>query len=160
FEPFVNSICNHYADLIGATRAIAELQARLGNHRVVVRGMIALAAAVPPPDPPELPRPKLDVARWLPPEGGPSTAFRQSFVVPGTPLGSSPALARREGGAWQTRHEPVKLFEPATPQSRAKTILLGTTRERAPLVPTGLITDVPLEVGLGNRYRFALADLF
>src|SRR5262249_5003022 len=123
FEPFVDHVCNHYADLVGASGAIAELQARLGNDRVVVRGMVALAAAVPPPDPPELPEPELGDARWLPPENGPSTAFRQAFLVPSPPLGSLLALARLEGAEWQSRHELVDLPEPATPQQRAKTIL-------------------------------------
>jgi hypothetical protein len=160
FAPFVGTICERYAERIGVSDAIADLQARMGAQTLAVQGMIALAAVAPPPDPPEFPTPELAATRWLPSKDRPSREFRQDFVVSSPPLGSLLAVGRIENGEWQTRHELVELPEGADPPVRARAILLGRTRERPPFAARGRLTDSPLAADKENRYRFGLADLF
>lgn len=161
FEPFVTQICEHYAETIGVKDAIAEMVARLGPGRLVARGLIALAAAAPPPRPPDLPRPELGVARWLPPPNAPSTDFQQQLVISSPPLGSLLAVAKlTDAGTWDPQNAKLDLPPGTDPPSRRQPILLGRTRERPPFAASGLITAAPVTAGKDNRYNVALADLF
>jgi hypothetical protein len=158
-DPFVDRVSERYAELVGASGTIADLVAGWDGQRLAVRGLIAVAGAVPPPDPPDVSPPQLGAARWLPGDGVPSSAFRQDFLIPASPLGALVALGRFDG-SWATRHETIELPPPADPARRALALLLGRTRERPPLIPAGLVTDAPLEAGRENRYRLAVGDLF
>lgn len=161
FHPLVESVCDRYAALVGAQDALRLLADRWGPERLVLRGLIALAAAVPPPDLPRVPQPKVGRSRWLPGGEEPSSTWRQELLVPPSPLGSLLALALLEDGEWKSRHEKTVLPPPADPPERANPLLLGRTRERPPLAATGLVSDAnPLTSGSENRYRVALADLF
>ncbi|MBD0682681.1 hypothetical protein [Pseudomonas sp. PSB11] len=135
------------------------------------RGLLAVAGAVPPADPPSLSAPSLGEASWLEGHGQPSTTFRQEFVFSAPPLGALAALGRREGGGWVTRHQAIDLAPPANPDKRAVALLLGTTQPK-PRGPgrvamaglferRGLIADAPIaDSAPPVRYRAALADFF
>ena len=157
----VRHVAEAYAQRIGAEERIERLLDAWGEHALSFTAFVAVAGAVPPPDRPALPLPRPGRARWLEGAGGPSsTAFSQELLVDDAPLGSLIALGRSEGGTWTTRHRTIELPPPAEPAERAVAMLLGRTGERPPLVPSGLVSDAPIEAAAGTRYRLALADLF
>jgi hypothetical protein len=128
---------------------------------MMFRGLIAVAGAVPASDLPAMPAPEIGPSHWLPAKSGPSTTFRQDFVVSAPPLGSLVAIGRLESGVWRSRHEPFKSTGAPSPGARAVAMMLGRTRERPPLQAKGFLSDSPVPAGVGpTTYRFALADLF
>lgn len=151
-DPFTRRACEHFSEQFGGDFSVLQ------RHRLTARCLIAVAGAVPPPDPPRLRAPELGDARWLDPVDGPSTTFRQEFLVPTSPLGSLIALGRLDAGTWQTRHHTIDLAAGMSP--RALALLLGSTNEKPPLIPKGFVSDVPITAGGVSLYRLALADLF
>jgi hypothetical protein len=136
-----------------------------------MRGLLAVAGAVPPADPPALAAPILANAQWLDGGGRPSTTFRQEFLFPAPPLGSLVALGRLDDGVWTTRHQMIDLPAPANPASRALAMLMGRTQSKPKLASVsaalasymrrGLISDSPILASDNSAtYRAALADLF
>jgi hypothetical protein len=171
-HPQMEQIATHFAGIVHATDLVREIRAGRAQHlQLEVRGLMTVAGAVPPPDPPALPAPALGSARWLGGHGQPSQAFRQDFLVPSAPLGALIALGRRAGAKWTTRHDTIDLPAPANPAKRARAMVLGRTQSKprrfkgAPALNSfmrrGLIADSPVPAASGTaRYRFALADLF
>jgi hypothetical protein len=171
-HPQMEQIATHFAGMAHATDLVRDIRAgRAPRPALDVRGLMAVAGAVPPPDPPALPTPTLGSARWLAGHGQPSQTFRQDFLVPAAPLGALIALGRRAGAKWTTRHDTIDLPAPADPAQRARAMLLGRTQSKprrfkgSPALNSfmrrGLISDSPIPSESGTaRYRFALADLF
>jgi hypothetical protein len=131
-----------------------------GEHRMEVRALVAPALAAPPPDLLAAPDVRLGPAHWLRPKQGPSTSFRQQFLIASPPLAALVALGRLEPAGWTTRHDMLTLEEGADPSQRAATRFLG---RRDSLVdgPTGLVddTNIPAD-GAPWTYRIALSDVF
>jgi hypothetical protein len=136
-----------------------------------MRGLLAIAGAVPPADRPQPAPPILGDAQWLDGGGRPSSTFRQDFLFPAPPLGSLVALGRFDAGAWRTRHQISDLPAPANPTRRAIAMLLGRTQSKpklaglSPILASymrrGLISDAPIPASNASAtYRAALADLF
>jgi hypothetical protein len=178
----VEMLQNAFVERVGAREILDnlgqhynQLQSVLFPKRftgIEARGLLAVAGAVPPPDPPLLEPPVIGESQWLDGGGRPSMSFRQQFLFPKPPLGSLVALGRREHGNWVSRHQMVDLPAPANPQKRAEAMLLGRTQVKPPhstevlgkasvYLRRGLISDAPIPVtGSPTRYRAALADLF
>lgn len=154
-DPLTQRVCEHFRDEIGG-----DVSDVVERHHLAERCLIAVAGAVPPPDPPRVRRPDLGDARWLDPVDGPSTTFRQEFLVPTSPLGSLIALGRLDDGTWETRHQTIDLPAPASPSTRALALLLGRTKEGPLLTPKGFVSDAPVTADGESTYRLALADLF
>lgn len=145
----------------GAEAELGGLMRHVRQSGLELRLLVALAAAVPPPDRPETPEPLLARARWLDGRGAVSDAFRQDFVWPNNPLSALVALGRQEAGAWVSRHRAVDLPAGARVAQRRLPMLLGRTGETEPLMPSGLLSDSPVPVSEpAMRYRVAMADLF
>ncbi|MFC4169393.1 hypothetical protein [Teichococcus aestuarii] len=140
--------------------ALRQAEHTAARHGLEPRGLVAFAAAVPPPDPPGTPLPELGRAAWIGADGV-STAFRQDFVWPRPELGALVALGRKEADGWVSRHRSVALPAGAQFPSRALPLLPGRTAERPPQLPGGLLSDAPVpEADPPMRYRIATADLF
>jgi hypothetical protein len=178
-QPVVDALGNAFVARIGATDVLHRLEERYNRGPLLLerltaiemRGLLAIAGAVPPADPPQLATPILGDAQWLDGGGRPSSMFRQDLVFPTPPLGSLTALGRLEGGVWRTRHRTIDLPAPANPTHRALAMLLGRTQSK-PKLPSanpalgsymrrGLISDAPVPASdAPATYRAALADLF
>ena len=182
YEASLSPFEQSFVDRMGATEILkrvsqhnagGSIQSRLLNwfNRYEMRGLLAVAGAVPPADPPRLGAPVMGASQWLASLTGPSDRFRQEFLFPAPPLGTLIGLARLEQGVWQSRHTMLALPAPASPRDRALPILLGRTQSKPPLLGfikllssymrRGLISDTPIPAGPAPAtYRASLADLF
>lgn len=139
--------------------------------RYEIRGLVAVAGAVPPPDPPRLARPLMGSSQWLAATDGPSNAFRQEFLFTLPPLGALIALGRLDDGTWTSRHAMLELPAPANPVERALPKLMGRSQPKPKPISIayktlgsylrrGLISDAPIPAVATATYRTSLADLF
>jgi hypothetical protein len=177
--PMVDQLADAFVARVGAKDVLYRLneQYEAGPslfqrlRGIEMRGLLAVAGAVPPADPPALAAPILANAQWLDGGGRPSTTFRQEFLFPAPPLGSLVALGRLDDGVWTTRHQMIDLPAPANPASRALAMLMGRTQSKPKLASVsaalasymrrGLISDAPILASDNSAtYRAALADLF
>jgi hypothetical protein len=158
-DPAVQRLSDRMLDFTGGKDTLEALRAQHGSQ-IELRPLIAVAGAVPAPQPPMLPALQAGAARWLDGGGRPSQQFQQAIVVTNPPLGSLVALGRRDGGSWKTAHRTIDLPPPANPAKRALALLLGRTRERPPLRADGLVEDPSAPASADISYRAALADLF
>jgi hypothetical protein len=178
-SPMVDQLADAFVARIGAKDVLYRLNEQYGTGRslfqrlrgIEMRGLLAVAGAVPAADPPAVAAPALANARWLDGGGRPSTTFRQEFLFPAPPLGSLVALGRLENGVWRTRHQMIDLAAPANPARRALAMLMGRTQAKPKLASVsavlgsymrrGLISDAPIRASNNSAtYRAALADLF
>ena len=178
-SPMLDQLADAFVARIGAKDVLYRLNEQYRTGRslfqrlrgIEMRGLLAVAGAVPPADPPALAIPTLANARWLDGGGRPSTTFRQEFMFPAPPLGSLVALGRLDDGVWITRHQVIDLPAPANPARRALAMLMGRTQAKPKLASVsavlgsymrrGLISDAPIPTSSNSAsYRAALADLF
>jgi len=178
-QPVVEQLANAFVARVGAQPMLDRLNERYNRGAtplsrllgIETRGLLAIAGAVPPADPPQLDAPIVGNASWLDGGGRPSTTFRQDLLFPAPPLGSLVALGRLDEGAWTTRHATIDLPAPANPSRRALAMLLGRTQAKPKLTSLsaalgsymrrGLIADAPVPASVAPAtYRAALADLF
>lgn len=178
-SPMIDQLVDAFVVRVGAKDVLNRLNERYSSGRslfqrlrgIEMRGLLAVAGAVPAADPPVVAAPTLANARWLDGGGRPSTTFRQEFLFPAPPLGSLVALGRLDDGVWTTRHQMIDLPPPANPARRALALLMGRTQAKPKLASVsallasymrrGLISDAQIPASDNSaRYRAALADLF
>src|SRR5262249_399373 len=137
----------------------------LGGHPgirppIVLRGVIAIAAAVPAPERPSASSVSLAESRWLPTKTGPSQTFRQEFTLPSWSASSLVAVGRFEQSQWRSRHELFKsnINQPA--RVRANAMALGRKQAGWLFASPSYISDLPISAQGPALYRFCRADLF
>jgi len=152
-NPFEERIIQNFRRFVPGLNEVADKRLDAGYS---LRLFATAVAAVPPPDRPEMPKPRLAGSRWLRSADGPSTAFRQDFTFNWVPLGVGASMARLEANGWAHRQETITLDPSATVQIRAVPLLLGRDSSGSRLA-----TDAPLEARTESwQYRFYLSDLF
>jgi len=147
-------------DRIVSLLNLQDVAASVRRRSLELRALVALAAAVPPPDPLTGPEMRLGGADWIRDPGGQSSRYRQSFFFENAPLASLVAMGRLGANGWETRHALANLPPGARPAQRAIPIFLAQSPQSL-LQPIGFAIDenVPAS-GAPWRYRFRLGDLF
>ncbi|MCU1226574.1 MAG: hypothetical protein JWQ42_4667 [Edaphobacter sp.] len=143
--------------LIAQTPQLARATLRASKLGLTPRVFVAPALAAPLPDRPSPPNVLLGTAIWIRADEGPSTEFRQQFVVDSPPLAPVMSLGRLTAEGWQTRHELVG--DPP----RAATRMLGVSDSQSSLRGgrIGIVYDTPIEAdGAPWTYRLSLSDMF
>ena len=143
--------------LIVQTPGLRRAVDRALKKGLVPRVFVAPALAAPMPDRPAAPNVSLGNATWIRADEGPSTEFRQQFLVDEPALAPLMALGRLAADGWQTRHDLVGDAQ------RAATRLLGQLDRQGSLHAgrMGLIDDTPIEADASPwSYRVALGDMF
>lgn len=115
---------------------LEHLIGRVRQRGLDVRAVLTVAAAVPPPDTPQLTGVRQASAQWLPAPSGPSTHFQARFTLPDVPLSAQLAVGRRrDDGTWETTHAtdamPAGLTPPARPGAPPRPHAPGPRERRA-----------------------------
>jgi hypothetical protein len=150
----------------GLSDLVGEILGGAQEGTCAIRAFIAVGAAVPPADPPDMLQPELGVARWLAAETTPSMAFRQDFRFAGLPLGVVTAMSRLEDQGYVPRQRMIDLGDEARFRERAVPLLIGSQKklqlvQAGASIPDSLATDVPIPArDKPWLYQFHLSDLF
>jgi hypothetical protein len=156
--PAADAFENRLLDrLMAKTPQLRRAADRAIRNGLVPRVFVAPALLAPLPDRPAAPNIFLGTATWIRADEGPSTEFRQQFLVDDPPLAPVMALGRLTADGWQTRHEL------AGDPPRAATRMLGVVDAQGSLYGgrSGILYDTPIAADAAPwTYRLALSDMF
>jgi len=143
--------------LIAQTPPLRRAADRAIKNGLAPRVFVAPALGAPLPDRPAAPNVSLGSGTWIRSDEGPSTEFRQQFLVDKPSLAPLMAIGRLTAHGWETRHELVGESQ------RAATRMLGLPDRQSSLYVgrTGIVYDTPIEADAAPwTYRIALGDMF